>query len=289
MEISDARGTKMEKQMTLDQQAQLLYLTRIGLKWIAGQISFDDVTRELGQPLQRNESDQTINYTYYPEKVMLVTFSLDKHHLVDGKPGIRDFRIKVEDLAYNVHTNIPLEIFETLGLHRIVHGESIDGVRTESSDFFSPNGIIDPSGFYPDNYVSFGYRFPFPPNSPFDIYASFYYLGVWAQPTRERGANLDNLRTAVDLRNLIISRYYLTPEELEQRRLAKRQKYGMMNLRTGMVCPETGLWESWTQAGVVGKAVVHAGDRFKPYLRLDMPPAEVRWMWAGEYRPERLA
>ncbi|MBN3804897.1 hypothetical protein GXB81_17835 [Paraburkholderia sp. Ac-20336] len=103
------------------------------------------------------------------------------------------------------------------------------------------------------------------------------------------GPEFRSLQNPRDLRSIKITRWYLTPEQLEQRYLDKRQKYGMMNLRTGMVCPETGLWESWMQAGIVGKAVVRAGDRFKPYLRLDMPPAEVRWMWAGEYRPERLA
>ncbi|WP_085486557.1 hypothetical protein [Paraburkholderia susongensis] len=273
--------------MTFEQQAQLLHFTRIGLKWIAGQMSFDDVTQILGQPLRRYESDQTIDYTYYHEKVMLVTFSLDKLHTIHGKPRISDFRVKVEDLVHNVHTDIPLESFDSLGLHRIAHGESIDGVRTENSDFFSPNGITDPSGFYPDNYVSFGYRLPLPPDSLFDVYASFYYLGEWARPTGESGANLNNLRVAVDLRNLVISRHYLTPEELEQRRQAKRQKYGMMDLRTGMVCPETGMWESWTQAGPIGKALVRAGDRFRQARQPGAPSTDARWMWSSEYDPNR--
>ncbi|MFT4067896.1 hypothetical protein [Paraburkholderia sp.] len=281
MAASDMQATMMEKQMTLDQQAKLLDFTRIGLKWIAGQISFDDVTGLLGKPLHCYESNQAIDCTYYPDKVMWVTFSLDKLHPVNSKPSIRDFRIKVEDLAYNVHTDIPLENFDHLGLYRIVHGETIDGVRTENSDFFLPNGIIDPSGFYPDNYVSFGYRLPLPPDSLFDVYASFYYLGEWAKPTKERGATLDNLRVVVDLRNVAISRHYLTPEELEQRRLAKRQKYGMMDLRTGMVCPETGMWEGWTQAGLVGKALVQAGDRFGQVLQPGAPSADARWMWSG--------
>ncbi|HHY6932342.1 TPA: hypothetical protein ACV4T7_006330, partial [Burkholderia ambifaria] len=43
----------------------------------------------------------------------------------------------------------------------------------------------------------------------------------------------------------------LTPQEREQRRLeeqqAKRHKYGLMNLCTGMLCPETGIWQGYTK------------------------------------------
>jgi|GEM_PF-989182 len=274
-----------EKQMTPGQQEQLLRFTEIGLQWIDGRIAFDDVTRALGTPKKfEAPGDNVIDYAYF-QQGMTIDFIYNKLKLVDGKPGIDSFSIKISD---DIHTNIPYERFESLGLHRLVRGESIDGVRIEQGDFFVPVGVADASRFYPENFFGFNYRLPMPPDSLFDVYVGLGYLGEW----RDQGggeAKLSKVRKAVDLRNLGISRHYLTPEELEQRHLAKRQKYGMMDLRTGMVCPETGLWESWTQAGIVGKAVVRAGDRFKPHLRLDMPPAEVRWMWSGEYRPERLA
>ncbi|NIF51632.1 hypothetical protein [Burkholderia sp. Ax-1724] len=286
--LPSATGSDLQdipKPMSAREQEQLLRFTEIGLQWIAGQITFDDVTRHLGKPQYQSEQIDLVKYAYYQEGVMSIYFIYNKLKLVDGKPGIDSFSIKISD---DIHTNIPYERFESLGLHRLVRGESIDGVRIEQGDFFVPVEVADASRFYPENFFGFNYRLPMPPDSLFDVYVGLGYLGEW----RDQGggeAKLSKVRKAVDLRNLGISRHYLTPEELEQRHLAKRQKYGMMDLRTGMVCPETGLWESWTQAGIVGKAVVRAGDRFKPHLRLDMPPAEVRWMWSGEYRPERLA
>lgn len=95
-----------------------------------------------------------------------------------------------------------------------------------------------------------------------------------------------------------ISRAYtiLTPEERKQRRLedrqAKRQKYGEMNLRTGMLCPETGLWEGFTTVSSSDQLVVYKGRRF-PTVRT-LTPREEReqrrvtehvagqWMWLRE-------
>ncbi|WP_080430977.1 hypothetical protein [Burkholderia ubonensis] len=82
---------------------------------------------------------------------------------------------------------------------------------------------------------------------------------------------------------------FLSPEERGQRRLeqqrAKRQKYGEMNLCTGMICPETGMWEGWSDTGPTDLLLVHAGRKF-PEVRIVhfreqwySPRAPGRWMW----------
>ncbi|KVN27094.1 hypothetical protein WT11_29790 [Burkholderia stagnalis] len=102
------------------------------------------------------------------------------------------------------------------------------------------------------------------------------------------------------LSKIAISRAYkiLTPEERKQRRLeerqAKRQKYGEMNLCTGMLCPDTGLWQGYTKTSSSDQLVVYKGQRF-PTIRT-LTPREEReqrrntehvagqWMWLrGEY------
>ncbi|WP_081064548.1 hypothetical protein [Burkholderia stagnalis] len=88
----------------------------------------------------------------------------------------------------------------------------------------------------------------------------------------------------------------LTPEERKQRRLeerqVKRRKYGEMNLCTGMLCPETGLWEGFTTVSSSDQLVVHKGQKF-PEVRT-LTPREERerrrvtehvagqWMWLRE-------
>jgi hypothetical protein len=281
---TDMQSTTVRQEMSSEQQAQLFRLTKIGLSWVAGQMSFEDITRSLGQPEYQNEQADLIKYAYYP-KGMAVYFVLDKLHLVDGKPSIDFFRIKVDD---SVRTDIPYAELDSLGLHRVVRGELIDGLRTEPGDFFAPTGIADVSRFYPKNYVGFTYRMPLSPDSLFDVYAGFGYLGQWIN---ENGtAVLSNFRNAIDLRDLGVSRHYLTPDELEQRRLAKRRKYGEMNLCTGMLCPETGLLEGWTENGATDMLVVRKGDAFqvgrlsnnvghRDWYRF----ANARWMWLNEY------
>lgn len=88
----------------------------------------------------------------------------------------------------------------------------------------------------------------------------------------------------------------LTPEERKQRRLeerqAKRQKYGEMNLCTGMLCPETGLWEGFTTVSSSDQLVVYKGRKF-PTVRTLTPREEHdqgrvtehmagQWMWLRE-------
>ncbi|WP_257010712.1 hypothetical protein [Burkholderia ubonensis] len=90
----------------------------------------------------------------------------------------------------------------------------------------------------------------------------------------------------------------LTPEERRQRRLeerqAKRQKYGEMNLCTGMLCPETGLWQGYAHGSSSCQFVIRKGQRF-PVVRTLTPSEELeqrrrseflagQWMWVrGEY------
>ncbi|MBN3820636.1 hypothetical protein G3N57_30585 [Paraburkholderia sp. Se-20369] len=102
------------------------------------------------------------------------------------------------------------------------------------------------------------------------------------------------------LSEVSISRTYeiLTPEERKQRRLeeqqAKRQKYGQMNLRTGMLCPETGIWQGYTQTSDSDQLLIRKGDTF-PDVRTLTPREQAeqgrytefvagRWMWLDEYQ-----
>ncbi|WP_241239220.1 hypothetical protein [Burkholderia stagnalis] len=95
-----------------------------------------------------------------------------------------------------------------------------------------------------------------------------------------------------------LSRAYriLTPEEREQRRReqqqAKRQKYGEMNLRTGMLCPESGFWQGFTESGQPDVTMIWKGQQF-PQVRTLTHQEEReqrrstkwidgQWMWVEE-------
>ncbi|KVW44039.1 hypothetical protein WK95_11430 [Burkholderia ubonensis] len=257
METTEMRDTATGKQMTAEQQMTLMRFTEIGLQWVAGKMRFDEVVQRLGKPEYQSEQFDIVKFAYYPGDVMAISFTFNKLHPVEGKPGIDTFGIRIKD---DVHTDIPYERFDRLGLHRIVRGESIDGLRTEPADFFSPSGRADFTRTLPENYVTFNYRLLLPPDSLFDIYMGIDYLGEWRNPDNE--PTFRNLHNAVDLRGLSIGRYYLPPEQLQRRQQAKRQKYGEMNLCTGMICPETGLWEGWSQNGPTGRFYLEAGRRF---------------------------
>lgn len=141
----------------------------------------------------------------------------------------------------------------------VVRGELLDGVRTEKKVFFSPSGKLSQVPDDPD-HVGFNFRLPMPDDSLFDVYASLDYLGEWKD---DKGVpDLDNLRKAVNLRKLYIGRHYLSPKELDERNFAKRKQYGYMNLRTGMLCPETGWWEGWTVQNHVDKQVIRQSQLF---------------------------
>lgn len=90
----------------------------------------------------------------------------------------------------------------------------------------------------------------------------------------------------------------LTPEEREQRRLeeqqVKRHKYGLMNLCTGMLCPETGIWQGYTKYSDSDIHLIRKGQKF-PDVRKLTPREQAergqytnlfeagRWMWFEEY------
>ncbi|WP_185640390.1 hypothetical protein, partial [Burkholderia stagnalis] len=138
------------------------------------------------------------------------------------------------------------------------------------------------------NFQSFRYRNKDIPGSKFPINVTLFY----ANP-------LDGSFPPM-LAEITIRRAYkiLTPEERKQRRLeerqAKRQKYGEMNLCTGMLCPETGLWQGYTKTSSSDQLVVYKGQRL-PTIRT-LTPREEReqrrntehvagqWMWLrGEH------
>ncbi|BAX63065.1 hypothetical protein [Burkholderia stabilis] len=133
------------------------------------------------------------------------------------------------------------------------------------------------------NLQAFRYRSKDIPGSKFPVDVELFY----ANPLD--GSFPQKLST------IEISRAYtiLTPEERKQRRLeerqAKRQKYGEMNLCTGMLCPETGLWEGYSTVSSSDKLVVYKGQKF-PKVRTLTPREEHeqrrvtefvagQWMW----------
>ncbi|WP_155122944.1 hypothetical protein [Burkholderia ubonensis] len=294
-EGSEMQEKTQVRMMTEAQQAKLMEFVRVGLKWVTGQIPFDEVVRTFGQPKKYEaEGVRMIEYAYdFDDDTMSVTFSYDKLHRIDGKPRLYGMLLKIRD---DVYTSIPYETWDRLGLHRLARGESIEAGRTVEGDFFDPIGVKDISGKYPRNYVSFGYRLPTPTDSPFDVGAGFGYLGEWV--SEKGGATLSNFRNAVNLRDLGIGRHYLTPEELQQRQLAKRQKYGEMNLCTGMVCPETAIWQAWTSNGPTDAHVVFEGRPFPTARNLTYEEAKeqqryptwehARWMWLKEYNAPEI-
>jgi hypothetical protein len=280
------QDTLVMKQMPPAQQEQLIRIFGVGLRWASGEISFDDVVRNLGKPelFQNAAGVGNIDYAYFFDG-MSVDFIFDKTRLVDERPAVEALWIDVDE---NVQTNIPKESYEDrLKLHRRVVGQSIDGVRTETEPYFLPSGIV--AGDDP-NRARFSYRQPMPPDSPYDVLIGVDYLGLF----KHDGPEFRSLQHPLNLCGIQINRVYLTPEQLEQRRLAKRQKYGMMNLRTGMLCPETGIWESWTETGPSDQILVWAGQTFGRVFTIPRriqswsPMVDGRWMWADEYDPKAI-
>ncbi|MCA8277946.1 hypothetical protein LGN17_36345 [Burkholderia sp. AU30280] len=89
----------------------------------------------------------------------------------------------------------------------------------------------------------------------------------------------------------------LTPEERAQRRReqqqAKRQKYGEMNLCTGMLCPETGMWQGFSESNAADVTVVWKGQKFPSVRTLTHQEerdqrrstnwVDGQWMWLREF------
>ncbi len=138
------------------------------------------------------------------------------------------------------------------------------------------------------NLEGYRYRSKDVPGSKFPVDVSLFYV---ISPHGSSPPFLDEVR---------ISRAYkiLTPEERKQRRLeeqqAKRQKYGEMNLCTGMLCPETGIWQGYSKTSESHRLLVRKGQKFpdvrkltsweqaqrEQYTNLFEPG---RWMWLEEY------
>ncbi|MCA8277947.1 hypothetical protein LGN17_36350 [Burkholderia sp. AU30280] len=274
--------------MDASQQEQLLRIFGIGLRWATGEISFDEVTRSLGAPSRfyadaPNAGADMSEYSYFLDG-MTVDFIYDESRVIDGKPAVNELRIDVDE---HVQTNIPKESYEArLPLHRLVVGESIDGVRTETSPYFLPAGIVAADN---PNRARFGYRKLLPPDSPYDVYVGVDYLGKFEND----GPEFLSLKNSVNLRAIQIYRVYLTPKELQQREQAKRQKYGEMNLRTGMPCPETGMWQGFAENCTPDVAVVWQGQKFPSVRTLthleereqrrSTTWVDGRWMWLREF------
>ncbi|WP_143325654.1 hypothetical protein [Caballeronia sordidicola] len=263
------------KSMTPAQQQQMLAIAEVGLHWISGKINFDDVKRMYGEPKQ-SWIDNEIGYAYYPGSFLAAEFYFDKNSLINGQPAVKRFVLTV-NTYFEPH--IRMSDYEArLGLQRLVRGEKIDGLRVMERDFFNPGRCVncDP------NKVILGYRLPLPSDSLYDIYVDFDYLG------KDDAPHHTSLRDPENLRAIHFNRRYLTPEQLDDRRAARRHQYGMMDLRTGMLCPETAIWEGWTENGPTDATVVYAGRLFPtarnvPYQ--NPAPYEwvnARWMWLRE-------
>ncbi|MDR5811274.1 hypothetical protein [Caballeronia sp. LZ019] len=258
-----------------EQQHTIIEWFRLALDWTNGRIGSEAIRRSFGQPEQDDVVGNTRSQDYFPD---FASISFESTVTSDTPTS---FTLKVEPA---LDTNIPKESFESyLGLRRAVRGEIIDGRREEKNQFFNPNVV--PNG-NPD-LVTLIYRVPQSPDSHFEVYVSIDYLGLNAHD----GPDFKNLQSAVNLRQIAIHRRPLTPDELEQRNQAKRQKYGYMNLRSGMLCPETGWWEGWTTLNEIDKQVVRAGSNF-PQAVLGAGRsgpdgarfADAQWMWRGLYR-----
>jgi hypothetical protein len=185
--------------MSPEQQVELLRVTGIGLDWAQGRISFDQVKEKLGAPA-RHVGGYTNAYVYFSD-VATVKFVFDDHHLIDGSPAVKAFHLLVDPY---LKPHIPMEDYEAkLGLHRLVQGEKIDGVRVETRKFFNP-GYVQPDDF--PNRVILGYRLPLRPDSLFDVYVDVEYKGKNDPPGYRSLNNPENLRS------IDINRDYLTPE-----------------------------------------------------------------------------
>ncbi|RQP27240.1 hypothetical protein DF156_33670 [Burkholderia ubonensis] len=136
------------------------------------------------------------------------------------------------------------------------------------------------------NLQSFRYRNKDTPGSKFPINVTLFYAN-----------SLDGSFPPM-LAEIAIRRAYkiLTPAERKQRRLeerqAKRQKYGEMNLCTGMLCPETGLWQGYTKTSSPTNLVLRKGQRFPKVRTLTHQEEHEQrrhtelvagqWMWLRE-------
>ena len=203
----------LKRDMTEEQQTRILQAIKAGLRWAAGEITFDQVQWILGQPNYgpiKRGIERVYRYEF-AEATLEFVFDGTRSDSDSVPPDYFEMRVS----GY-LATHIQKKDYEShLGLHRLVYGELIDGVRKEPRTFFNP-GLGD---FLGDrNHVGLSYRLPLPDDSPFDVYADFDFEG------RNDPPDYASLKTADNLRAVTITRTYLTPEELRQRRMAERQR-----------------------------------------------------------------
>ncbi|MCE4574328.1 hypothetical protein [Caballeronia sp. CLC5] len=76
-EATDMPNTTMHKQISPKQQAQLIRFAQIGRKWASGEMTFDEVTRELGPPKKFEPVDgNEIDYAYFPPGMTVDFYSI---------------------------------------------------------------------------------------------------------------------------------------------------------------------------------------------------------------------
>jgi hypothetical protein len=250
------------------------------MDWVAGKLTIEQVQGKLGK-LSLSSIGSNVTY-YYEEDGLGASFTLDRERAIDVRG--RGRRFEVEPVSWK-SASIPREAIEQrLGLHRVQLGELVDGVRKETLVY----EVRPMLGMQDPDEVSFNLRLPLPDDSPFDVRATLVYR---ANPEEPGQSELD---TTTYFRSIEIRRVYLTPEELEERNFAKRKQYGYMNLRTGMLCPESGWWEGWTAQNHIDKQVIRQGQLF-PQASLGpnrtAPDGawivDAQWMWHGPYEEQR--
>jgi hypothetical protein len=251
----------------------ILRISELGAEWVAGKITIDQLEGSLGT-LDKLTVKDTESY-FYNGSGFGAEFQLIKINEIKQTNMGRKFHLGLNEWK---SISIPRETFEQrLGLVRSVPGELIDGVRKETQ-LYMRRPIFDNQD--PDE-IGLYLRLPMPNDSLFDVRASFEYRAIPGQPVES------NFDTTTNFRSLSIERWYLTPKALEEREHAKRVKYGAMDLRTGMICPETGWWQAWTDAGPVRDPFVWwEGYKFDlAYLPPPTGGVNGRFTWVKRYFP----
>ncbi|WP_322048848.1 hypothetical protein [Paraburkholderia sp. J67] len=209
----------INQKLNAEQQAEFFRFVEFGTKWIKGEMSFDEIKEQIGIPQYTSDQNGRIQYLYFPHKLMELSFWFNHPKVGSDQIIIDAFSIKLND---EVQTNIPYEIFDKFEFRRKVRGERLDGERVEESDFVSFPHFLDISSSTPINTVDFCYRLPLPGKLPYDVNIGIEYL---AELVSEKGPwNLDNVRTAVNLRELDIFRHYLNEKEFKQQGEASHEK-----------------------------------------------------------------
>lgn len=118
------------------------------------------------------------------------------------------------------------------------------------------------------------------PTSRFPVNVTIFFFDPLADDSSGQALNLIRIERAYPI---------LTPQERKQKREQqnheKREKYGYMNLCTGMICPESGLWEGWTMEGPTDILRVTKGDKFDVVRTVSAdkggtcPMINGQWMW----------